>query len=180
MNGSTHHNVHHNAHHMEAMMTCLLPLEGLQSSHQLETDLIIHNRDYNQTETQTVQRSQNTGSIHELVSCILGSKVPFEQAQAATSHLVNNNLLGVNDCLRNGLEFEGRIFEGRIIESLTQPIPLTVGMSSLNFKYRYPRLRANHIRRTAESIYEKNVVRTDVWYGHDKSSYRHFIFPIGL
>jgi len=88
---------------------------------------------------------------YELVSCILGSKVPFEQAQAATSYLINKSLLSVNDCLRNGPEFEGRI-----VESLTQPIPLTVGMFSLNFKYRYPRLRANHIRRTAESIYEKN------------------------
>jgi N-glycosylase/DNA lyase len=88
---------------------------------------------------------------HELVSCILGSKVPFEQAQAATNHLINTNLISVKDCLRNGLEFEGRI-----IESLTQPIPLTVGVSSLRFKYRYPRLRANHIRRTAESIYEES------------------------
>jgi len=88
---------------------------------------------------------------HELVSCILGSKVPFEQAQATTNHLINTNLITVNDCLRNGLEFEGRI-----IESLTHPITLTVGISSLSFKYRYPRLRANHIRRTAESIYEEN------------------------
>jgi len=88
---------------------------------------------------------------YELVSCILGSKVPFEQAQAATNHLINNNLLNVNDCHQNGLQFEGCI-----VESLTQPIPLVFGVSNKYFKYRYPRLRANHIRRSAECIYADN------------------------
>ncbi|BAQ34153.1 8-oxoguanine DNA glycosylase [Dehalococcoides sp. UCH007] len=88
---------------------------------------------------------------YELVSCILGSKVPFEQAQSATNHLINNNLLDINDCRQDGLQFEGRI-----VESLTQPIPLVVGASNSYFKYRYPRLRASHIRRSAESIYADN------------------------
>ena len=101
------------------------------------------------------QRNNRQGSEeylwHELVSCILGSKVPFEQAQAATNYLINRDLISVNDCLVNSLEFERRI-----IESLTLPIRLTGDVASPSFKYRYPRLRANHIRRTAESIYQEN------------------------
>ena len=86
---------------------------------------------------------------HELVACILGSTVSFEHAQAAARHLDVEGLLGVADCLSNREQFELRI-----IEALSSPIYPPVTRSGKGRRYRYPRLRANHIRRSAESIYQ--------------------------
>ncbi len=84
---------------------------------------------------------------YELVACILGSKVPFEHAQTAASCLRDRGLLDVEDCFRNSLQFESRITEALMHQVSPPDAP------ERTWKYRYPRLRANHIRRTAESIY---------------------------
>ncbi len=84
---------------------------------------------------------------YELVACILGSQVQYEHSKAATTHLISEGLLNI-ECLKSGPER----FEKNIIDALGRPIfpPLTkLG----GRKYRYPRSKANQIRRTAERIY---------------------------
>jgi N-glycosylase/DNA lyase len=85
----------------------------------------------------------------ELVACILGSQVPFELAQAAVSRLSARGLLNVEDCLRDGEQFQLRI-----VEALLDPIHIPEMRSGNCRRYRYPHLRGSHIRRTAESIYQ--------------------------
>lgn len=87
---------------------------------------------------------------HELVACILGSKVPFEHAQTAVTQLQNRGLLNVDKCLQNSPQFEVEI-----AEALSAPMGCQ-GIAGSAFRYRYPRLRANHIRRTAELVYHKH------------------------
>ena len=88
---------------------------------------------------------------YEIVACILGSKVPFEHAQAAASYLHCKGLLDVKNCFRNSLQFESRI-----AQALSYPIFFPPDSSGRGWKYRYPKLRANHIRRTAESVYQEH------------------------
>ena len=87
---------------------------------------------------------------HELVSCILGSQVQYEHSKAASAYLASQKLLDIEK-LKMGAEK----FEQDITKALEQPIfpPMT---NSGGRKYRYPKLRANHIRRTAEQIYTSN------------------------
>jgi N-glycosylase/DNA lyase len=89
---------------------------------------------------------------YELVSCILGSKVPFEQARAYASYLNNGKLLDVRECLEDSSKFESRV-----CEALSSSITLNAEQENPISKYRYPKLRANHIRRTADSIYKNHV-----------------------
>lgn len=85
----------------------------------------------------------------ELVACILGSKVPFEHAQTALTQLKRRGLLDVNDYLKNDIQFETKIAEALSIPMVYERTPKRI------FRYRYPRLRANHICRTAELIYRR-------------------------
>ena len=86
---------------------------------------------------------------YELIACMLGSMVSFEHAQVAVDYLNTKGLLDVANHLRDPREFELRVFE-----ALSSPIYPPVTRSGDGRKYRYPKLRANHIRRTAESIYQ--------------------------
>ena len=96
-------------------------------------------------------RHHNEQSLwYELVACILGSKVPFEHAQASATNLQARELLNVEDCLRNCLQFETRIAEALSVPMFSRSIP------ERTWRYRYPRLRANHIRRTAELVYQNH------------------------
>lgn len=87
---------------------------------------------------------------HELVSCILGSQVQYEHSKAASAYLASKKLLDIGK-----LKISAEKFEQDIINALEQPIfpPMT---DKGGRKYRYPKLRANHIRRTAEQIYMSN------------------------
>lgn len=87
---------------------------------------------------------------HELVSCILGSQVQHEHSQAATTYLISHRLLDIETFKQNTQKFEKNI-TGALEQSIFPPITKTGGR-----KYRYPKLRANHIRRTAEQIYLSN------------------------
>jgi len=93
---------------------------------------------------------------HELVSCILGSQVQYEHSKAASAYLVFQRLLDVGK-----LKIGAEKFEQDITEALEQPIfpPMT---DKGGRKYRYPKLRANHIRRTAEQIYMSNNSIKDI------------------
>jgi N-glycosylase/DNA lyase len=94
---------------------------------------------------------------YELVACILGSQVPFEIAQKAANNLQSNGLLEVNNCLQNSNQFEAKI-----VEILSSKMLVATENSGNAVKYRYPKLRANHIRRTAESIYRHNDSIKDI------------------
>ena len=84
---------------------------------------------------------------HELVSCILGSQVQYEHSQSAATYLISEGLLDIEHLRQDATKFERDI-----VDALEQPIfsPMTKRQGR---KYRYPKLRANHIRRTAEQIY---------------------------
>lgn len=95
-----------------------------------------------------VQRTEHS-LWYELVACMLGSMVSFEHAQAAARYLATMGLLDVANCLSNRQQFELKL-----IEALSSAIYPPLTQSGDGRKYRYPRLRANHITRTAESIYQ--------------------------
>ena len=95
-----------------------------------------------------VQRTEHS-LWHELIACMLGSMVSFEHAQAAACYLDTMGFLDVANCLSNHQQFELKI-----IKALSSPIYPPLTQSGDGRKYRYPKLRANHIRRTAESIYQ--------------------------
>ena len=86
---------------------------------------------------------------HELIACMLGSRVIFEQAQAAARHLDTSGLLSIKDGC-----YSYEHIEYRIAEALSQPIFPPLTNSRCGRKYRYPKLRANHICRTAQAIYQ--------------------------
>lgn len=84
----------------------------------------------------------------ELVSCILGSRVPYNQALSATEHLTNLGLLEAAERGKVGAPYERRLWR-----ALARPMPNAMpGAEPLC--YRFPKLRANHISRTAASIYD--------------------------
>jgi N-glycosylase/DNA lyase len=93
---------------------------------------------------------------HELVSCILGSQVQYEHSKAASAYLASQKLLDIEK-----LKIGAEKFEQDITKALEQPIfpPMT---NKGGRKYRYPKLRANHIRRTAEQIYMSNNSIKDI------------------
>lgn len=84
---------------------------------------------------------------YELASCILGSRVSYEEAVAAARYLRSTGLLHFK-CNPSDL-WE---FEKRIAEALSVRIFPSAKKSS-GQRYRFPFIRANHIRRTAEAIY---------------------------
>ena len=84
---------------------------------------------------------------HELVACILGSQVQFEHSQAAVKYLIGEGLLNI-EYYKN--DFGS--FERNILNALEQPIYPSFNVGG-GRKYRYPKSKANQIRRTAEQIY---------------------------
>ena len=84
---------------------------------------------------------------NELVSCILGSQVQYEHSQCVINYLISEDLLSIKYLLSNGEQFEQNIQSA--LEKYI-PSPLT---KTGRIKYRYPRTKANYIRRTGESIY---------------------------
>jgi len=84
---------------------------------------------------------------NELVSCILGSQVRHEHSQCVIKYLISEDLLSIKYLISNGEHFERNIQSG-----LEKPIPSPLTKTG-NIKYRYPKTKANYIRRTGESIY---------------------------
>ena len=84
---------------------------------------------------------------NELVSCILGSQVRHEHLQCVIKYLISEGLLSIKYLLS-----DGERFEQNIRSALEKPIPSPL-IKTGSIKYRYPRTKANYIRRTGESIY---------------------------
>ncbi len=85
---------------------------------------------------------------HELVACLLGSKVRFESAVSASTHLEQLGLLDPSNYDGDFCSLERRLFY-----ALSTPASAAVAPGTLCLRYPYPRLRANHVRRTAENLY---------------------------
>ena len=84
---------------------------------------------------------------HELVGCILGSRVSHERAVMALRYLRSTGLLNPRLGKCNLEEFE---------RNIAQALSQSMASSNRNpngWRYPYPALRANHIRRTVETIY---------------------------
>jgi len=84
---------------------------------------------------------------NELVSCILGSQVRHEHLQCIIKYLISEDLLSIKYLISNGENFERNIQS-----ALEKPIPSPLTKTG-SIRYRYPRTKANYIRRTGESIY---------------------------
>jgi N-glycosylase/DNA lyase len=84
---------------------------------------------------------------NELVSCILGSQVQHENLQCIINYLISKELLSVKHLLSNSERYERNIQL-----ALKKPIPSPLTKTG-KIKYRYPKTKANYIRRTGESIY---------------------------
>jgi N-glycosylase/DNA lyase len=84
---------------------------------------------------------------HELVACLLGSAVPYALAQRFAAHLASSGLLEI-ERFKNNPE----AFEQSLARELSRPIQVPAGTSMSLRRYRFPHLRANHIRRTAELL----------------------------
>lgn len=86
---------------------------------------------------------------HELISCILGSNTRDEMAHFFSKHLKEYNALVIESS-----KVDYRLFERNIFHLLSQSIFPVPGHSNTKVKYRYPKLKAAHIRKTAESLYQ--------------------------
>lgn len=84
---------------------------------------------------------------NELVSCILGSQVRHEYLQCVIKYLISEDLLSIKYLLS-----DGEHFERNIRSALEKSIPSSLTKTG-SIRYRYPRTKANYIRRTGESIY---------------------------
>jgi N-glycosylase/DNA lyase len=87
---------------------------------------------------------------HELVACLLGSRVRFEHALSATARLQK---LGLLDPATYGGNLSS--LESRLVDALSTPIGGPAVSGFLCQRYPYPRLRANHVKRTAENLYAR-------------------------
>lgn len=92
----------------------------------------------------------------ELVACILGSQVQYEHSQAATSYLLAQELLNIESLKHDPSKFEKDIADA-LGQAIFPPFNKIGGR-----KYRYPKLKANHIRRTAEQIYLSGYTIKDI------------------
>ena len=84
----------------------------------------------------------------ELVGCILGSRVPYENAISALNRLVETNLIDPNKIIKNLISAEKKI----AIE-LSKPIYRPIKIDGKGRKYRYPNIRAKNICECANTLY---------------------------
>lgn len=88
---------------------------------------------------------------YELVSCILGSRVKFEISVLAAERLEQSGLLEPGTHQDNYDSYEAKIYQVLMGASETD-----LTRANHRVKYPFPRLRANHIRRSAENVYGQN------------------------
>lgn len=94
---------------------------------------------------------------HELVACLLGSAVPFTLAQCFAGHLASRGLLEFESVKK-----DARAFEQSLARELSKSILVRAGPIACRRRYRFPNLRANHIRRTAEALYASGTRLRDI------------------
>lgn len=85
---------------------------------------------------------------HMLVSCILGSRVTTESAEAFTERVRLKGLLEIPDILRNAERIEREL-----VITLSRPFRSGLSHQSAGGRYRYPRSRSRYIIATAQTLY---------------------------
>jgi len=88
-----------------------------------------------------------------LVSCILGSRVLYETANACTCHLYLKGFLILSNIIANPDKFEKLL-----ASELSKPIFPPFNEKNKGRKYQYPKSKANYIIRTAITIYKDNNI----------------------
>ncbi|MBU7030160.1 MAG: hypothetical protein HXS48_24720 [Theionarchaea archaeon] len=86
----------------------------------------------------------------ELVSCILGSRVPYETANSCVSHLYQRGFLHSLNIAE-----EPDKAEKLLINELSKPL-FSSSRNERGCRYPYPRSRSKYIVQTAIEIYKKN------------------------
>jgi N-glycosylase/DNA lyase len=108
----------------------------------------------NKIEETVYNRSWETSNenelFHEIISSILGSQVQFETVNYYTQQLHEKGLINIDWIYNNPDNFEEEVYT-----TLSSPPYSHRNVGKKIYRYRYPKLRANHIRRTAESVYCK-------------------------
>src|SRR3989338_7031974 len=85
---------------------------------------------------------------YELIACMLGSGVTFEHAQGVAVSLKDSGLLDMEDDPQLADEYEEKLYS-----VLNSPMHPPLRRDGLGRRYRYPRVRAGYISRTAKDIY---------------------------
>lgn len=88
----------------------------------------------------------------ELVSCILGSQVPFEHACSALDRLIRMSLITPKMIIRNP-----SLNEKKISRELTKPIYKPYRKNGCGRRYRYPNMRASQICQSAIALYSNGT-----------------------
>lgn len=101
------------------------------------------------SKTEITWKSMNEQQLwEELVSCILGSRVTYEHAKSALSHLINNNYLNVHKIVSSP-----DAMESKIVAELSSPFFLPFKKDGTLRKYRYPKIKAEQICQSAILLY---------------------------
>jgi len=96
-----------------------------------------------------------------LCLCILSSNVPYESAQSALSHLVDNEYLRLRWIV------ETPNSENLIAEELSKPFYLPVKLDGSCRKYRFPNVRARNIVQAARVMFSEKLSLSEVLARHD-------------
>lgn len=90
----------------------------------------------------------------ELVACILGSRVSYEQAKGSLQHLDRLGLLKIG----TGDQFFNN-YEEKLVNGLWTPVKIETSAGSMIRRYPFPKQKANHIARTARNIYSETTLK---------------------
>lgn len=93
------------------------------------------------------QSIEESALFYELISCILGSRVSYEIAQAAAMKIKESDLH------QNPIEKYTQLGYQISLEKILKRKLLTKNRKHILRRYPFPNLRANHISRTAWAIY---------------------------
>jgi N-glycosylase/DNA lyase len=84
---------------------------------------------------------------HELVSCILGSRVQYELAKACTTQLIHKGLTNPKNIEKH---------PKKAAEDIASELSSFTPFSNFNTRYPFPKSKAEYIVHTGSSIYGKN------------------------
>lgn len=106
---------------------------------------------------------------YELGACLLGSRVPYEQALATAQLLRAAGPLSAPPDLSRLASFETKVL--RLLQA-----PVLESSGRLR-KYRFPRLRARHLRHAAKAIYEHGRSLTHLlsWSPNAQAARHHLV-----
>ena len=102
---------------------------------------------------------------YELIACMLGSGVTFEHAQGVAVSLKDSGLLDMEDDPQLADEYEEKLYS-----VLNSPMHPPLRKDGLGRRYRYPRVRAGYISRTAKDIYSRGESLKEILESADNTA----------